>query len=197
MTDSHKNVAAWVSGQAVDLAAREQVEAVDLVAQAMEVKWGVGRLRLAVGLEMREKFDRQRLKFQRALWEGPLETLRQEGRRMITAWHALDRQAEADGVRPSRPDAWEALLPDGSVLVVCRTDRDAAAWRQEPEDERACVVWSLEEVARLVRTTALALTEAKAAWPGAVVVSPRIPAGDAGDGAGDNGGEAWDDPIPF
>ena len=175
------------------MAAREQLEAVDLVAQAMEAKWGVGRLRLAVGLELREKFDRQRLKFQRALWEGPLETLRQEAQRMINAWNALDRRAEAEGVRPARPEAWETLLPDGTVLVVTRTDRDAVAWRQEPDDERACVVWSLEEVARLVGVTALALAQAKAVWPGAVVVSPRIPAGDAGGATGDE----FDDPIPF
>ena len=42
----------------------------------MEAKWGCDRLRLLVGPELREKFDRQRYLLNQAIWHGDLEAVR-------------------------------------------------------------------------------------------------------------------------
>ena len=63
----------------------------------MEAKWGCDRLRLLVGPELREKFDRQRYLFNQAIWHGELEAVRREANRMVVAWQTLDRAATAAG----------------------------------------------------------------------------------------------------
>ncbi len=49
-------------------AIRSVIDGVDHVAVEMENKWGVGRLRLLVDDDMRERFDRQAMLFNEAIW---------------------------------------------------------------------------------------------------------------------------------
>jgi ectoine hydroxylase-related dioxygenase (phytanoyl-CoA dioxygenase family) len=60
-------------------------------------------LRLLVGPELREKFDRQRYLLNQSIWHGELEDVRRESGRMVNAWHALDRAAEAAGALNLNP----------------------------------------------------------------------------------------------
>jgi hypothetical protein len=89
-------------------------------------KWGVGRLRLLVPAELREKFDRQRYLLNQAIWHGDLGDVQREAPRMARAWRALDAKATTLGQEPLSPVLWEIPLADGSVAVLARDNADAS-----------------------------------------------------------------------
>jgi hypothetical protein len=64
----------------------------------------------------------------------------------------------------------EARLPDGRLLVVCD---DLRAHHRLAHDNRAAVVWDMEEIARVLWRFEL-VNDAKTVWPGAVVREARV-----------------------
>src|SRR5258708_6557656 len=87
----------WARSAGTYIAGRAYLDGADETAAEMEAKWGCDRLRLLVGPELREKFDRQRYLLNQAIWHGELEEVRRESNRMVAAWLALDRAAESAG----------------------------------------------------------------------------------------------------
>ena len=83
----------WQQSAGMFIAGQEHVDEMDLTVIEMERKWGVDRLRLLVGVELREKFDRQRYLTNQAIWFGDLESVKRETARMVKAYQALDRAA--------------------------------------------------------------------------------------------------------
>ena len=183
----------WISAQA-------HIAGVDHVAVTMELKWGVGRLRLLVDTSLREKFDRQRYLFNAAIWHGDLQTVSRESARMTAAWQALDKAAEASGANPLSPVIWETVLEDGTVAAIVRTREEAHAigppWRasapRTPAEARKVAVYTLDEIARIL-SHHTAITEAKLTFPGATVEAVRRPS-DPLDRFADTAG-GLDDPI--
>ena len=94
---------------------------------------------------LREKFDKQRFKFNAAIWHGDLAELQREAQRMINAWMALDRAAEAAGASELDPLIWETTMSDGTVLALIRTFHDLKGIIQEG---RQVVSYTLEESGR-------------------------------------------------
>ncbi|MFM7607651.1 MAG: hypothetical protein ACKO9A_02055, partial [Alphaproteobacteria bacterium] len=82
------------------------VQSVDLVTDALERKWGVGRLRLLVGDALRERFDRQWAKWQAAYATQDLDGVRAHSEAMRRAWAALEQAAIAAGHQPLAPEVW-------------------------------------------------------------------------------------------
>jgi hypothetical protein len=161
----------WHRSRSTYLVGRSELDGVDSLAGEMEAKWGVGRLRLLVPAEWREKFDRQRYMLNQAIWHGGLEDVRQQSTRMVAAWRKLDALATAAGAVKLDPDlVWEIALDDGTVAAVVPSVTHTGSVRAEG---RAVAVYTLEEIARLLslnRTT----VEAKLVFPGATVVgAPR------------------------
>jgi len=149
------------------------IEALDEVARGMEVKWGVGRLdRLVAAFdpELAAKYWRQWELLNAACETGYLEEQETQASRMRNAWMALDRAAEAAGAEPIKPKRLEARLPDGRLLVV--VDGPEGAWTVAHED-RAAVVWSMEEIARVLWNFEL-VNDAKAKWTGCHVENARV-----------------------
>lgn len=181
----------WADTPGTYIAGRANVDAADKVAIEMEAKWGADRLRLLVNTELCEKFDRQRYKYNQAIWHGDLETLRQEAARMINAWRALDAAAEAAGACKQSPLVWEVALADGSVAAIVPDDGDAK-WVIADEG-RAIVVYSLEEIGRLLSAFPN-IAQAKAVFPGATVTAVRKSIDDPLDGLRDSKADL-DDPI--
>lgn len=159
----------WARQPGTYIAGRAYLDEADQTASEMERKWGVGRLRLLVGAELREKFDRQRYLLNQAVWHGELEAVRRESMRMVTAWLALDRKATEAGRASCQPEVWEVGLADGSVAAIVQ---DNATASQVIADGRKVQVFTLEEIARLL-AAAPAVVKAKQVWPGAEVVSAR------------------------
>lgn len=157
----------WQRNSALYLIGRSHLDGVDHLAIEMERKWGVDRLRLLVSADLRERFDRQRVKLNEAMRTGALPDVEREATRMVTAWRALDQAAEQAGVEPLNPQVWEVGLEDGTVAAIVRDNADAHAVAAQG---RAVHVWTLEEIARIIHGFP-ALAKAKIVWPGAQVVS--------------------------
>ena len=129
----------------------------------LAARWADGRLRLLASPELRERFDRQAVRLIRAERAGTVAELVEECARMKRAWQALESTAIAIGHQPDGPpDLWETTLPDGRLLVLCRTDEQLA--RQQQVAGRQA--WSLEEVARLIAAQDAELLELKGRFGG-------------------------------
>jgi len=159
----------WARTNGTFLAGQAHIDGADRMAIEMEAKWGAGRLRLLVSDELREKFDRQRFLFNAAVWHGDLEELRQQSGRMVKAWQALDRAAEAAGASKLNPLVWELTLADGTVVALLR---DLEAHRLVDTSGRRVVTYTLDEIGRMLDNYR-AVTEVKAAFPGAKVEKIR------------------------
>ena len=176
------SVAHWTT-----LQIQSVIAGVDAVAHEMELRWGVGRLRLLVGDDLRARFDRQMVWWSRAVFppdgsEAQLPEVERIAAATKRAWQALDHVATEAQQKPLDPEVWEVGLPDGRVLAVTRTNAEALRVAQ---DDRAKVVWTLEEVARLVDKVEL-VNVVKREFPGARVTSISDPTYGC-----------QDDPIPF
>ena len=197
---SRRADAPWMASATLYLAGSSLVDEMDMAAMRMERKWGVDRLRLLVSAELREKFDRQRYLTNQAIFGGELEDVRVHTARMAKAWAALDREAEALGratlnaLRDEVVPIMEAPLSDGRVLVIV-SDEDALNKARELIDSRACVVWSIGEVARMVESEAW-MSAVKAAFPGAEVTKVKTKTVDPLDRLTDTRVKL-DDPILF
>lgn len=165
----------WHRSRSTYLAGRSELDGVDALAAEMEAKWGVGRLRLLVAADWREKFDRQRYLLNQAIWHGDLEDVRQQSRRMTAAWRKLDELATAAGATRLDPEAvWEVALPSGTVAAIVPTMAYAGRVRAEG---RAVAVYTLDEIARLL-VASPTVVAAKQIFPGAEVVPIRRSVGD-------------------
>lgn len=185
----------WAMTAGTYITAQSYIDGADQVAVEAERKWGVGRLRLLVSAELREKFDRQRYLFNQAIWHGDLEAVRREAARMATAWWALDKAAMAENKSPLAREVWEVPLADGTVAVIVPDSHQAHAAVAEG---RKVAVYTLEEIGRLL-SDYRATVDAKLTFPGATVTAVRTPHGDPLDRFADTDlplDAPFDDPVP-
>ena len=159
----------WARSPGTYIAGRAYLDGADETAAEMEAKWGCDRLRLLVGAELREKFDRQRYLLNQAIWHGELETVRRESNRMVAAWMALDRAAEAAGALKLNPVVWEVPLADGSVAAIVGDDAHA---HHVTAEGRKVSVFTLEEIGRLLSNYP-DIAKAKLTFPGATITAVR------------------------
>ena len=129
------------------LAIQGLVQSVDALTDAMERKWGVGRLRLLVEDGLRERFDRQWAKWQAAYGAQDLDAVRAHSEAMRRAWEAMDAAALRAGHAPLAPEVWETRMPDGVVLAIVRTLPEAHALARDGRDRE---VWTLDEIGRVI-----------------------------------------------
>lgn len=150
------------------------LEQLDEVAATCERRWGVGRLPRLVPVDLATRFHAQVEKLNLAITEeatgGSMATVEYEAGRMVNAWRALDAAAEAAGAFELDPGRLEARLPNGRLLVVCGDPVEA---RRIVRDDREAVVWSMDEIARVLWQFEM-VNDAKTVWPGARVEEVRV-----------------------
>jgi len=182
----------WQAMVGTYIAGQSEVDELDLVAIDMERKWGNGRLRLLVDTVLRQKFDRQRYLINQALWHGELQDVIREARRMIAAWRALDRAAEAAGKPRLDTEVWEVAMPSGAVAAIVRDPHQAG---KVAAQDRAVRVYTLDEIGRLIEGFPEILA-AKQVFPGATVERVRTRVTDPLDAVPDSKAMI-DDVLPF
>ena len=156
------------------IAGRAALDEADAIEVELELKWGRDRLRLLVPTELREKFDRQRYLTSQARWEGDLEDVRREAQRMVKAWNALDKAAEAAGAQVLDPAIWEVALDDGTVATIVREPHLANRILAEG---RRINVYTLEEIAHMISAFP-DVVKAKETFPGATVTRTKVKVSD-------------------
>lgn len=161
------------------LTLKAYLDGVDHIAQAMETKWGRGRLPLLNDAETRAKFYRQGDRMRTALeacyaskvvTRDMLDAAASATGGMERAWAALDRKATEAGHVPLDPDVWEAVLADGSIAAIVQTNADAS---KVLADGRIKNVWTLDEVGRAIDAFPDFVRAVKETFPGATVQAVR------------------------
>lgn len=189
--ERRRPAARWQKSYGMFITGQSMIDEATLLADKMESKWGAGQLRLIVGPELRDKFDRQRYLFNQAIWLGELEDVRVQSQRMIKAWNALDRKATEDGLTVQLPEVWDHISEQGNVYAFVR-HRDHAKVYQNAN--RKVRLFTLEEVCRILDAQS-PVGEAKEAFPGAEVVEvQKRSVGDVLDDLWD-GSKSLDDPL--
>lgn len=146
------------------------VRTVDQRGREMDERWGLGRLPTLVPLEWAERFRNQHRKFSGAIWEYDFTQAQTHGEAMLRAYAKLDELATAIHGEPTKLEQWEFTITDGEDLIILV--RDIKDVGRVDTGGRQCQVWSLDEIASVIRNHP-ALAKAKDVFPGAVVESVR------------------------
>lgn len=150
---------------------RSALDGLDHLAAEMERKWGIGRLRLVVGDDLRIKFDRQAVMVDKFLWDDAADTATVVAKlqAMKRAWHALDQAAATLGASTLPAAFLECSLPDGGTIAVVAEGTGG----ELPADGRRITVYSTAEIGRMVAAASAVLT-VKREFPGAEVTAVRV-----------------------
>ena len=155
----------------------------DVVSQ-YEMRWGVDRLPWLVGTELRERFEAQMQKLNKAIDDR--HDVEHQVEVTLRGVAALEQAAIERGAQQLTGDYIETAMPDGRVLAITKTSWDVAKVKRENRD---LVVYSAEEVATLIagfEEKQKTLTTIKETFP-AAVVEKVLPTGDV----------PFDDEIPW
>lgn len=145
-----------------------------------EAKWGVGRVELLAGDDLRARWRRQCVSFgavYREAWESgmltrdQLQAVADKAAAMRRGFDALDAAAEEAGHRPLKPWVWEIALPGGEVAALVQTNAEAAHVIAEG---RFLAVYTLAEVANVIAALPDGLKLAKQVFPGAKLQAPVV-----------------------
>lgn len=143
------------------------IDGVDFIATQMERKWGIGRLRLIVDEQLRIKFDAQLEKFNAAIEADQADLISVQAEGMKRAWQALDKAADANGLKPLSAEVWEVTLPgSGRIVAVVRTSEEAHLVAT-PE----CETWTLSEISHLIEHAGTLVADIKRTFPGAEITA--------------------------
>lgn len=148
----------------------EAVANVDTAIAALETKYGFGRLLLATpDLDLVRRVKAQSERYNRAIIDGLPEDITQHGQSLIAGYQALEKKYLAAGFLPLDPtQQQEALLPDGTVLVVVPTAD------QYIGDGRQAIAIGVDQVADLLADkTKEALSVVAKSFPGCRIESIR------------------------
>lgn len=165
----------WGTTPGMYISGKEALDEADNLGVLMDRKWGVGRLRMLVDNGLREKFDRQRYLMSQARWEGTLEDVKREAARMVAAYKKLDQTATAAGAKVSAPEVWEVGIEygifKGVVVAIVKNEEDVA---KVQADGRHTIVYSLEEVGRLISHDNFSMTVKQVFEGGEVMPAKKV-----------------------
>ena len=100
----------------------------DRVCSKFEAEWGVGRLPEIAGPDLALKYLQQMDRLTAAMAERSVDRVEKACAGLCRAYAALADAAIANGEEPISGNCFEAPMPDGSVIAICRTDAEAGAY---------------------------------------------------------------------
>ena len=124
----------------------------DRVKREHEDKWGVNRIIALVDVEFRIKVWKQAERVWEAAGTEDFSRLAAACDGMIRAYRALDQWAVAEGIAPAggvKAIEWE--MDDGAVMAVVQTEADAAAYQRSRPDVENRHIWSMAELATMLK----------------------------------------------
>lgn len=127
------------------------LDKLDTKAVEVESRWGVARLERLVSFEMAQKWNRQMERLTKAISENDVFVLPDIVTGTIKGYEAMEADAIAQGNKPhDAPTAWTVGLPSGKTLAIVRHPKDAALMNDLKRDHGDVVVWTIDEIARIV-----------------------------------------------
>ena len=156
---------------------------VDSAVREFEHRYGPGRLIAACSdLDLAGRMDRQRTKYNAAIYEGTAAEAEALGQGLLRGYQALERAyLAAGGQELDHSQVIEAPLDNGSILAICA---DITHYKPRPGETRDVLAIGSDVVAELFDERARKTMAAVARhWPGSYVESARA--------------KLVDDEIPF
>lgn len=161
---------------------KAMIDGLDQAARQAEIKWGVERLPLIVDVELRAKFERQRVKTYEALeaayaapflTRGQLDATMAAVKALERGWQALDKAATETRQMPlcAVTTVLEGRTHDGMALAIVATNDEV---RHVLHEGRALVVLTVEEVANLLAAVGSVVTDTKRLFPGVKIDPPKF-----------------------
>ena len=142
----------------------------DKIATDLDMKWGVGRLPSLVSSQTASRFGSAKAKLDKAIRSNDPADVVARVEIMIRGWNVMDAEATERGHQPLSPDIWTYATPDGFKIAVARSDADAIKGIRENDRLAGCAVYSLSEIALILKSQTL-LNQTKTVFPGAEVKS--------------------------
>lgn len=142
----------------------------DETAHALEMKWGVDRLPRLVSAETAARFQHWADKLNAAIEHGGGNVAELAGI-VERGWKAMDQEATARGCFPLPPACYSIRVDDHIVEIAQDQTHANVLLHWAKLEGRTVAVWTLEEVATVLRLHGIAHA-AKEAWPGARVTTP-------------------------
>ena len=103
----------------------------DRVCSQFENEWGVGRLPEIAGPDLALKYLQQMDRLTTAMADRSVERIEKACAGLCRAYPALAEAAIANGEKPISGDCFEAPMPDGSVIAICRNEAEATAYSKK------------------------------------------------------------------
>lgn len=103
----------------------------DRVCAQYETEWGVGRLPEIAGPDLALKYLQQMDRLTMAMSERSVEKIEKACAGLCRAYPILAEAAIANGEKPISGDCFEAPMPDGSVIAICRNEAEAGAYAKK------------------------------------------------------------------
>lgn len=120
----------------------------DVVAVAMEKKWGAGVLPQLVGSESRLKFERAKERLDEAIVSNDYDTIKARAEVLIKGWKALDEEAFQAGHDQDNIEVYSGSCDE--VVYIFTKDRLTAQRYVAKHPEHASATLTFDEVASLL-----------------------------------------------
>ena len=149
-----------------DFEMQRWIQKLDTVAAEYESRWGVSRLQTLVPHELAQKWKAQTDKLNAAIQGSNLYDMPELVEGCIRGYGALEKAAIAQGHKPhDAPFAWTVGLPSGKTLAIVRHDKDASLVNDLRRDHGDIVVWTIDEIARIIEKEHILLNVVKPSAP--------------------------------
>lgn len=119
----------------------------DRVVSELERRWGVERLPLLVGPELRDRFWSQMDKLNAAIASESPADVEAEVAVTLRGYAALEAKARELGAKEIEGVAWTAPMQDGRVVAVVRDVHEVGVIKKDMPD---AMVYSVQEVAAIL-----------------------------------------------
>ena len=120
-----------------------EVHSVNEAINAVDRKWGRGRLPLIVSYETRERFCLQFELYREACWSGSMEDVAKQSAGMRRAMEFMDKEATAAGVEVMPSRCVDGIKANGQRLVIVQ-DGETVLYDEDAE------VWTADAVVSLI-----------------------------------------------
>jgi hypothetical protein len=167
----------WTNREALGNATAEAIHysimPLDKVAVDMELKWGCERLPQLVSTETALKFGSAKAKLDEAIQANDPQAVAKRADVLIKGWKVLNDEAEANGHKPLSPKIWPHTTDKGFQFAVAQGNPDAIKALKEDEALKGVVVYSLEELGRMLESER-SLNALKLQLPGQPIKSVSV-----------------------
>jgi len=155
MNDTQREIKRWL-------------DRLDEMALAYEARWGIGNLPRLCSDVTAQKYDKQNEKLAAAIKDQDIKLVQDLVNGFVRAYEIMEREALEKGHKPTVAEYMEVALESGFRLRIARNNTEARGVTAQ-----GVVVWSLEEVARVIEKDYTLVNKVKASFDGAVVKSVR------------------------